>query len=87
MIPVALSGGVELGARTGGGAGGQAVVVWLGKHGLRADGPFAIVAKVDPSVPQDIRRKRSDGREDKYIVVSHDAETEGIVIMGPSEHN
>ena len=32
-------------------------------------------------------RKHSDGREDKYIFVRHVEETEGIVIMGPSEHN
>jgi len=54
--------------------------------------PFVIVAKVDPSVPQDIRhssmlRKQSDGREDKYIFARHAEETEGIVIMGPNEHN
>jgi len=54
---------------------------------MRATRPFLIVAKVDPSVPQDIRRKHSDGREDKYIFVRHVEETEGIVIMGPSEHN
>jgi sulfopyruvate decarboxylase subunit beta len=59
----------------------------LCKRGLTADRPFMIVAKVDPSVPQDIRRKHSDGREDKYIFVRHVEETEGIVIMGPSEHN
>jgi hypothetical protein len=59
----------------------------LGEKGLRATRPFLIVAKVDPSVPQDIRRKHSDGREDKYIFVRHVEETEGIVIMGPSEHN
>jgi sulfopyruvate decarboxylase subunit beta len=59
----------------------------LCEEGLRAVRPFVIVAKVDPSVPQDIRRKHSDGREDKYIFVRHVEETEGIVIMGPSEHN
>ena len=57
------------------------------KQGLAASVPWVIVAKVDPSVPQDIRRKHSDGREDKYIFVRHVEETEGIVIMGPSEHN
>jgi thiamine pyrophosphate-dependent acetolactate synthase large subunit-like protein len=57
------------------------------KQGLAAGRPWVIVAKVDPSVPQDIRRKHSDGREDKYIFVRHVEETEGIVIMGPSEHN
>jgi sulfopyruvate decarboxylase subunit beta len=61
--------------------------VVLCKQGLQADRPFVIVAKVDPSVPQDIRRKHSDGREDKYIFVRHVEQTEGIVIMGPSEHN
>ena len=59
----------------------------LAKRGLDAGRPFVIVAKVDPSAPQDIRRKHSDGREDKYIFVRHVEETEGIVIMGPSEHN
>jgi sulfopyruvate decarboxylase subunit beta len=59
----------------------------LAKAGLSASRPCVIVAKVDPSVPQDIRRKHSDGREDKYIFVRHVEETEGIVIMGPSEHN
>ena len=59
----------------------------LAKAGLSASRPSVIVAKVDPSVPQDIRRKHSDGREDKYIFVRHVEETEGIVIMGPSEHN
>jgi thiamine pyrophosphate-dependent acetolactate synthase large subunit-like protein len=59
----------------------------LAKRGLAAACPFVVVAKVDPSVPQDIRRKHSDGREDKYIFVRHVEETEGIVIMGPSEHN
>jgi sulfopyruvate decarboxylase subunit beta len=61
--------------------------VGLCEKGLRSTRPFVIVAKVDPSVPQDIRRKHSDGREDKYIFVRHVEETEGIVIMGPSEHN
>jgi sulfopyruvate decarboxylase subunit beta len=59
----------------------------LCKRGLQSDRPFVIVAKVDQSVPQDIRRKHSDGREDKYIFVRHVEETEGVVIMGPSEHN
>ncbi|HEY3881431.1 MAG TPA: thiamine pyrophosphate-dependent enzyme [Trebonia sp.] len=59
----------------------------LCQRGLAAGRPFVIVAKVDPSVPLDIRRKHSDGREDKYIFVRHVEDTEGIVIMGPSEHN
>ncbi|CAN5544547.1 hypothetical protein BH11PSE4_BH11PSE4_00360 [soil metagenome] len=57
------------------------------RAGLKATVPYVIVAKVEPSVKQDIRRKHSDGREDKYIFVRHVEATEGIVIMGPSEHN
>ncbi len=59
----------------------------LAKQGLASRRPFVIVAKVDLSVPQDIRRKQSDGREDKYIFVRHVEQSERIVIMGPSEHN
>ena len=36
---------------------------------------------------RDIKRKHSDGREDKYTFVRHVERTENIVIMGPSEHN
>jgi len=35
----------------------------------------------------DVKRKHSDGREDKYIFVRHVEQTENIVIMGPSDHN
>jgi thiamine pyrophosphate-dependent acetolactate synthase large subunit-like protein len=56
-------------------------------RGLGADSPYVVVAKVDRGVRGDIRRKHSDGREDKYIFVRHVEETEGVVIMGPSEHN
>jgi sulfopyruvate decarboxylase subunit beta len=55
--------------------------------GLAAAEPYVVIAKVVPSVRQDIRRKHSDGREDKYIFVRHVEATEGITIMGPSEHN
>jgi sulfopyruvate decarboxylase subunit beta len=55
--------------------------------GLAADTPYVIVAKVEPSVEPGIKRKHSDGREDKYIFVRHVEASEGIVIMGPSEHN
>lgn len=57
------------------------------EQGLNALSPFLIVAKVDRSVRRDIKRKHSDGREDKYIFVRHVEQTENIVIMGPSEHN
>jgi thiamine pyrophosphate-dependent acetolactate synthase large subunit-like protein len=55
--------------------------------GLKADTPYVVVAKVHGSVQPDIKRKHSDGREDKYIFVRHVEATEGVVIMGPSEHN
>jgi sulfopyruvate decarboxylase subunit beta len=56
-------------------------------EGLGAQSPFVIVAKVDRSVRRDVKRKHSDGREDKYVFVRHVEATEGVVIMGPSEHN
>jgi sulfopyruvate decarboxylase subunit beta len=55
--------------------------------GLQAVVPYVVVAKVSGTVEPDIRRKHSDGREDKYIFVRHVERSEGIVIMGPSEHN
>lgn len=55
--------------------------------GLAAEVPYVVVAKVAGTVQPDIRRKHSDGREDKYIFVRHVEHSEGIVIMGPSEHN
>jgi sulfopyruvate decarboxylase subunit beta len=57
------------------------------ERGLRGDGPYILVAKVSARVEPGIKRKHSDGREDKYIFVRHVEATEGIVIMGPSEHN
>ena len=55
--------------------------------GLAAEEPYIVVAKVSGTVQPDIKRKHSDGREDKYIFVRHVEKTEDIVIMGPSEHN
>jgi sulfopyruvate decarboxylase subunit beta len=55
--------------------------------GLAASAPYLVVAKVEASVEPGIKRKHSDGREDKYIFVRHVEQSEGIVIMGPSEHN
>ena len=57
------------------------------RTGLASDVPYLVVAKVEAGVRPGIRRKHSDGREDKYIFVRHVEATEGIVIMGPSEHN
>jgi thiamine pyrophosphate-dependent acetolactate synthase large subunit-like protein len=56
-------------------------------QGLATPAPFLVVAKVVAALQPNIRRKHSDGREDKYIFVRHVEDTEGIVIMGPSEHN
>ena len=56
-------------------------------EGLAAQEPYVVVAKVSGTVQPDIKRKHSDGREDKYIFVRHVERTESIVIMGPSEHN
>ena len=55
--------------------------------GLAAAVPYIVVAKVAPGVRPGIKRKHSDGREDKYIFVRHVEASEGITIMGPSEHN
>ncbi|MBU2888192.1 thiamine pyrophosphate-dependent enzyme [Celeribacter halophilus] len=55
--------------------------------GLKADVPYVVVAKVSGTVQPEIKRKHSDGREDKYIFVRHVEKTERITIMGPSEHN
>jgi sulfopyruvate decarboxylase subunit beta len=55
--------------------------------GLAATVPYLVVAKTDGILQPGIKRKHSDGREDKYLFVRHVEETEGIVIMGPSEHN
>ncbi|MCA0044946.1 thiamine pyrophosphate-dependent enzyme [Celeribacter litoreus] len=55
--------------------------------GLKSDTPYVVVAKVSGTVQPEIKRKHSDGREDKYIFVRHVEKTEGITIMGPSEHN
>jgi thiamine pyrophosphate-dependent acetolactate synthase large subunit-like protein len=55
--------------------------------GLASGVPYIVVAKVSGTVQPDIKRKHSDGREDKYIFVRHVEATENIVIMGPSEHN
>jgi thiamine pyrophosphate-dependent acetolactate synthase large subunit-like protein len=56
-------------------------------RGLASEVPYVVVAKVAGTVQPDIKRKNSDGREDKYIFVRHVEATENIVIMGPSEHN
>jgi sulfopyruvate decarboxylase subunit beta len=62
----------------------------FGEHcdrGLASTVPYLVVVKVSPAVQPGIKRKHSDGREDKYIFVRHVEQSEGITIMGPSEHN
>jgi thiamine pyrophosphate-dependent acetolactate synthase large subunit-like protein len=56
-------------------------------EGLRADKLYFIVAKVSKTVAAGMKRKHSDGIEDKYIFVRYVERTEGVTIMGPSEHN
>jgi sulfopyruvate decarboxylase subunit beta len=56
-------------------------------EGLRADKLYFIVAKVSKTVASGLKRKHSDGIEDKYIFVRYVERTEGVTIMGPSEHN
>lgn len=55
--------------------------------GLSSAEPYVVVAKTDGILEPGIKRKPSDGREDKYTFVRHVEKTEGITIMGPSEHN
>lgn len=57
------------------------------ERGLAAKEPYIVIAKTDGVLEPGIKRKHSDGREDKYIFVRHVEKTEGISIMGPSEHN
>jgi sulfopyruvate decarboxylase subunit beta len=57
------------------------------RAGLAATTPYLVVAKVSADVQPGIKRKQSDGREDKYIFVRHVEASESITIMGPSEHN
>ena len=55
--------------------------------GLHSGELYLIVAKVDRSAPMEIKRKHSDGIEDKYLFVRYVEKTEGVTIIGPSEHN
>ena len=59
----------------------------LCEEGLAAEEPYVVIAKTNGILEPGIRRKHSDGREDKYIFVRHVERSEGITIMGPSEHN
>ena len=56
-------------------------------QGLRSGQLYLIVAKVSSLPRSDLKRKHSDGIEDKYIFVRYVEKTEGVTIMGPSEHN
>ncbi len=56
-------------------------------EGLQADELYFIVAKVGKTVAPGLKRKHSDGIEDKYVFVRYVEKTEDVTIMGPSEHN
>ncbi len=55
--------------------------------GLAAEAPYLLVAKVEAAVQPGLKRKYSDGREDKYVFVRYVERTEGVTIIEPSEHN
>ncbi len=57
------------------------------RAGLESDAPYLLVAKVEAAVEPGVKRKPSDGREDTTLFVRQVEASEGIVIMGPSEHN
>lgn len=56
-------------------------------EGLGANELYVIVAKVSQSTAPNLKRKHSDGVEDKVSFVRYVEKTEGMTIMGPSEHN
>ncbi len=56
-------------------------------EGLQAGELYLIVAKVGPTLAPGLKRKHSDGIEDKYVFVRFVEKTEGVTIIGPSEHN
>jgi hypothetical protein len=45
------------------------------------------VARVSCSRPPELTQTHSDGIEEKYHFVRYLEETEGVTIIGPSEHN
>lgn len=59
----------------------------LTTRALKANELYLIVAKIEPTIEQNLHRKHSDGVEDMITFVRHVEKTEGISIMGPSEHN
>lgn len=54
---------------------------------LASKSMYLINAKVDGVAAVDVPRKHGDGVEYKYSFVRHVERTEGITIIGPSEHN
>lgn len=59
----------------------------LTSEALAANELYMIVAKVEGTPSEGIPRKHGDGVEYKYIFVRHVERSEGITILGPSEHN
>jgi sulfopyruvate decarboxylase subunit beta len=59
----------------------------LCSEALAADDLYVISAKVEGTVAQGVPRKHGDGIEYKYTFVRYVERTEGVSIIGPSEHN
>lgn len=57
------------------------------RTGLSAKDFYLINAKVEPRGEPGLKRKYSDGLEDKYTFVRYVEKLEGISIIGPTEHN
>jgi sulfopyruvate decarboxylase TPP-binding subunit len=57
------------------------------KAALELDELYVIIAKVSTDPVPGIIRKASDGIEDRFIFARHVENSEGVTIMGPSEHN
>jgi thiamine pyrophosphate-dependent acetolactate synthase large subunit-like protein len=56
-------------------------------EGLKSNELYLIAAKVSPKLASGLKRKHSDGIEDRYLFVRYVEEVENVTIMGPSEHN
>lgn len=54
---------------------------------FKTEGLHFVVAKIRPGVEEGLPRKKYDGIEDKYRFVRYLEDTEGTVILPPSQHN
>lgn len=92
--PTHTSGRVDLAAMARGAGISEARTVRAeGELGEAADEAFKtegfhfVVAKIQPGVEEGLPRKKYDGIEDKYRFVRYLEDTEGTVILPPSQHN